>query len=119
MLLRQGVQEESAVGLRENARVEDGNDPSIRGSSNEAPDALPEFDDRCRQRQFGEGIPSGIANGIALCFEERMRRWIEWQPCHDDLGKGAARDVDAGPETFGAEENGVSRPTHFPGEFRS
>lgn len=105
--------EPATVGLLDNAGIQKRHNTLIRGGTDEASDALAKFDQGLRQREFGEGVAALIANPLGACFERRMCGDLEGQTGHDDLGECGAGDIDAGPKTIGAEQDGIAALTHF------
>ncbi len=102
---RDRLQEGAAVRLREDARIENYHDPRVALGADQATDALPQFQDRLGQRVFRKRVASAFLNRLEPRFDQRMIRHGKRQARDDDVGERLPGDIDAAPETVGAEED--------------
>src|SRR2546423_15422395 len=77
--LRQSFQEGPAIGPGQDATVEDDNYTMITLCSDQAPDALSQFQDRFRQRIFSERITPALLDQFKFRFDQSMVGHGKWQ----------------------------------------
>src|SRR5690606_32427082 len=106
--LRQGPQEEPAVGLGLDARVEDDDTSLVLVRADEAAEALLEADDGAGDGVLGEGGAAAGLDALAPRLGEGAVGRVEGEARDDDVAEGPPADVDALPEAGGAEEDGVA-----------
>jgi hypothetical protein len=100
---RQALQELLPVALLGDALVEDDGDAHVRLAADEATHALAQRDDGERHEVVVEGARVALADGV----DDRVVGRRERQLVDDEPGERLARDVDAGPEALGPEEDGA------------
>src|SRR5690606_34285821 len=100
---RQALEELLPVALLRDALVEDDGDAHVRLAADEAADALAQRDDGERHEVVVERARIALADGV----DDRVVRRRERQLVDDEPGERLARDVDAGPEALGAEQDGA------------
>ena len=103
LCLWQAFDEEPTIGFRQQARIQNRDQPAIVCLPDQAANSLSELDQCVRQREFVEGIATAITNVIAARLGNRMSGWIERQAGDDHLGQRVSGDVDTGPKTIGAK----------------
>lgn len=113
----EAFEEEAAVGFLDDAGVEEGDHAAVGRAADEAADALAEFHEGVGERDFVEGMAAFFADPFAAGFDDGVGGDFEGEARDDDLGKGVAGDVDAGPKAVGAEEHAVASGAEEAGEF--
>ena len=101
------IEEDLAVALALDARVEQDQQPAVGERANETAEALFEGDDRGRDLEVEEGFAAGGFDGGHAGFDDGVGGDGEGEAVDDDAGELLALDVDALPEGGGAEEDGV------------
>src|SRR6266446_4977017 len=107
--LRQRLHEGAAVGLADDAIVENNDDAAVSFGSDQAADALAQFKDCFWQGVFGERIAAARLDQLEFRFNERMIGHGKWQPCDNHIRKRFARNIHAAPKTVGSKEYAARR----------
>src|SRR5688572_1273613 len=91
--VREAFDEKPAISLREDAGIQNGDQPAILRRANQAADALPKLDQRVGQRELVEWISASVADVIAARLCDWVGGRIERQPRDDHLRERVAGDV--------------------------
>lgn len=113
----EGFEEMAPVGFGEDAGIEDDDIALVAVSADESADALAEADDGVGYGEFGKGVTALHPAMFAAGFADGMAGVFEGEAGDDDLGKGGAGNVDAGPEAVGPKENAVAGFGKMAGEL--
>src|SRR5271154_687860 len=109
----QRVEEDAAVALALNARVEQHQHAAIGERADEASEALLEGNDGGGDLVVEEGLTAGGLDGLHAGLDDGVGGHGEGQAVDDDGRELLALHVDALPEAGGAEEHGVRRVTEL------
>src|SRR6185436_11880361 len=105
--LRCGFQESFAVAFVQHAIVQNHNDPAVIFGSNQSAHTLPELQNRFGQGKLGKGIAAARFDSFQARFDKRVVGHSKRQPRDDDIGKRFTGNIDALPETVGAEKHRI------------
>ena len=105
----EGFEEDAAVALALDARVEEHEDAAVGEGADEAAKALFEGDDGVGDLVVEEGLATEGFDGLHAGFDDGVVGDGEGKAVDDDAGELLALHVDALPEAGGAEEDCVGR----------
>ena len=106
----QRLEECLAVAFGEDSRVEEDDQAVIAATTDQAPEALLQFDDRQGKLVIQKGVATLRRDRFHASLGDGIVGDGERQLCDDHVGQRFALDIDAVPEAIDAKKHGVHGP---------